>query len=134
MTATPSPLVRSMIVCEDIIADPRNPNRISLVNLVHSIRSLATPPYPLQHARLCLFMQLTEGRGTGKVRVAIQDAETEAIIFQTRPRAVSFSGDPLAVYGCKFRFRRITFPKRGLYWIQFWYDNDMLAQLPIILR
>jgi hypothetical protein len=51
MSSPISPLARSLIVCEDVIADPKNVKRVTLVNLVNSIRSLEEPPYPLLFLR-----------------------------------------------------------------------------------
>jgi hypothetical protein len=48
MSQPVSPMVRNLIVCEEIISDPSNPKRVSLVNLIHSIKSLQAPPYPLR--------------------------------------------------------------------------------------
>jgi hypothetical protein len=133
MTSLPTPLVRSLIVCEDIITDPGNRKRVSLVNLIHSIRSLDEPPYPLLYRELCVFVQLTSCRGQGEVRVEIRQADMDSVIFATQPRTVSFPNDPVAVHGMRFRIRGCTFPAAGLYWVQFWYDNRLLDQRPIIL-
>jgi hypothetical protein len=127
------PVVRALLACEDIVTRPEAPNRVSLVNLVNAIHSLRQPPYPLRHPELCVFVQLTECRGRGEIWVTLQSAETDEVIFQTRPRAVTFPNDPVAVYGLRFRIRHCTFPGPGLYWIQFWYNNHVLAQQPIVL-
>lgn len=43
------PVVRHMIVCEDVLADAANPHRITIVGLISSIRSLDYPPYPFHY-------------------------------------------------------------------------------------
>jgi len=133
MTGLPSPLVRSLIVCEDIIVDPGNNKRVSLVNVLNSIRSIDEPPYPLRYRELCVFVQFTACRGRGEVRLEIRRADTEEVLFATQTWSVSFPNDPVTVHGLRFRIRNCTFPAPGLYWIQFWYDNGLLTQQPIVL-
>ena len=134
MTASISPVVRHLIVCEGVAKDPRNTRRISLLNLIYSIRSLEKPPYPLRYRPFCVFLELTGGRGTGEVRVEIREADTDATILATRARSVMFQGDPLVLFGLKFGVRDCLFPAPGLYWVQFWYNNVVLSQQPIVLR
>jgi len=133
MTSPPSPLVRTLIVCEEILADPSNRNRISLVNLIHSIRSIEEPPSPLRYRELGVFVQLTACRGQGELWVEIREADKDEVLFATQTRSVAFPNDPVRVHGLRFRIRNITFPAPGLYWIQFWYDKRLLAQQPIVL-
>ena len=131
---TPQPTVRYLIVCEDILTDPAVPQQVSLLNLVSSIRSQIQPPYPLSHPELCVFVQLTECRGSASCRVEVVQADSNDAIFQTRTRAVAFPTDPLEVVGLSFRLRNCSFPEAGLYWIQFWYNDAMIAQQPLLLR
>ena len=133
MPSPPSPVVRTLIVCEDITIDPGNPRRVTLVNLIHSIRSVDDPPYPLLYREVCVFVQLAGCRGPGEVKVEIREADTDEVVFVTRTRTVGFPDNPLSVHGMRFRLRNCRFPAAGLYWVQFWYDNQMLAQQPIVL-
>jgi hypothetical protein len=41
-----APVVRHLLVCEDLIRDPTNPQRVTLVNLIGHIRSPSQPPFP----------------------------------------------------------------------------------------
>ena len=133
MTSSPGPLVRSLIVCEDIIADPNNPNRVSLVHVVNSIRSMKQPPYPVRNPQLCVFIQLTGCRGPGEFRVEIREADMDEVIFATKTFRGSFPNNPLTVHGLRFRFRNCKFPRPGLYWLEFFFDNQVVAQQPITL-
>jgi hypothetical protein len=123
-----------MILCEDIISDPSNPKRISLVNVVNSIRSMYQPRYPFRHPQLCAFIQLTGCRGPGKFRAEIREADTDEVIFATKTRQEAFPNNPLAVHGLHFRFRYCGFPRPGLYWLAFIFDNQVLVQQSITLR
>jgi hypothetical protein len=128
------PVVRYLIVCEDVQIDPDRPRRITLVGLLSAIRSVEQPPFPLLYRELCVFLQLTECRGPADGWIEIQFAETGEVLFRTRVRTIPFSSDPLELVGVTFRIRNCLFEQPGLYWVQFWYNNDMLAQQPLLLR
>jgi hypothetical protein len=127
------PVVRHILICEDIRVDPANPQRVSLLNLIGVIRSLAQPPFPFRYPEFCVYVQLTECRGGGDVRLEIEEADTGTSIFQTLTRTVSLGNDPLKARGLPFRIRNCSFPSAGLYWLQFWYNNIKLDQEPFVL-
>ncbi|HZY90514.1 MAG TPA: hypothetical protein VFE78_37170 [Gemmataceae bacterium] len=128
------PVVRYLILCEDVQYGPANPDQVTLVRLVSTIRSQEQPPFPLRHGELCVFIQLTDCRGAGDVRVEIVSEDTGQVIFRTRARRVTFKGDPLEVLGLTFRIRGCTFPAAGLYRVEFWYNGAALAQQPLLVR
>ena len=66
------PVVRHLLVCEDLIYDPANPQQLTIRNLLGNIRSVSHPPYPLLYPQLCVYVQLTECRGAGEVRLRIE--------------------------------------------------------------
>jgi hypothetical protein len=128
------PVVRYLIICEDVQNDPENPNRINLIGLISSIRSLEKSPFPILYKELCVFLQLTECRGPAEGHIEIQYADSGQALFRTRTRTIPLSNDPLEVVGVTFRIRNCLFPEPGLYWIQFWYNEQMVAQQPLLLR
>jgi hypothetical protein len=129
-----NPTVRYLIVCEDVQIDPQNPRRITLVGLISAIRSVEQPPYPLTYQELCVFLQLTECRGPADGRVEIRHADSDQVVFRAQTRTIPFGSDPLEVYAVTFRIRSCVFENPGLYWIQFWYNDEMIAQQPLVLR
>lgn len=128
------PVVRHLIVCDDIQYDPNNPRRATLVNIVHAIHSLDQPPFPLLHRELCVLVQVSECRGTADFRIDIVQADTGRVVRRTQARSHDFGNDPLEVFGLPFRIQACPFPEAGLYWIQFWYNEHMIAQEPLVLR
>lgn len=42
-------IVRHLIACDDILHDPNNPRRVTLVNLIHAISSGEQPLFPMRH-------------------------------------------------------------------------------------
>jgi hypothetical protein len=107
---------------------------VTLVNILHAIHSTKQPPFPVRHPELCVFAQLTECRGSGDVRIDIVQADGGSVVFRTQTRKVNFGNDPLEVLGLSFRIRNCPFPEAGLYWIQLWYNDHMIAQEPLLLR
>jgi hypothetical protein len=134
MTTEPRPSVRSLLLCEDIVADPGNSNRISLMYLVSNISPVAGAAYPLIRPRLCVFAQLTECRGQGALWAEVRQADTDRALFRTPGRVVTFPGNPLAVHGVSFRLRNLVFPAPGLYWVQLWYSDALLGEHPLTLK
>ena len=128
------PTVRYLILCEDVQIDPDNARRISLVGLISAIRPLEQPAYPLLYREICVFLQLTECRGAADGRIEIQYADSGQVVFRTRTRTLPLSNDPLEVVAIIFRIRNCFFQQAGLYSVQFWYNEQMLAQQSLILR
>lgn len=128
------PTVRYLIVCEDVQIDPDNSRRVTLVGLISAIRSLEQPPFPLLFREICVFLQLTECRGSADGRIEIFHADSGQVVFRTRTRTIPFGNDPLEVVGTTFRIRNCLFHAMGLYWIQFGYNEAMIAEQPLLLR
>jgi hypothetical protein len=128
------PTVRYLVVCEDVQTDPDNPRRVTLAGLISAIRSLEQPPFPLLYREICVFLQLTECRGPADGRIEIHHADSGQVVFRTRTRTIPFASDPLEVVGVTFRLRNCLFQEPGLYWVQFWYNEQMTAQQPLLLR
>jgi hypothetical protein len=128
------PIIRHLIVCEDLRYDTANARRTTIVNLTHVIYSLDQPPFPLLHRELCVLVQATELRGKGDFWIEIAHADTGQVARRTRTRNHDFGNDPLEVVGLPFRIRDCVFSEPGLYWVQFWYNGHMVAQEPLALR
>jgi hypothetical protein len=129
-----NPVVRYLILCEDVQTDPENPRRVTLSGLISAIRSLEQPSFPLLYRELCVFLQVTGCRGSGDGRIEIQHADSGQIVFRTRTRTIPFGSDPLEIVGVTFRLRDCLFREAGLYAVQFWYNERMIAQQALLLR
>jgi hypothetical protein len=123
-----------MIVCEDWASAPNNPRRVDIHGLLSNIHSLDQPAYPLLYWEMCVFLVLTEGRGTGTAQIICVFEETSQKVFETPQRQVRFGRDPLDVVGVPFRIRACPFPHPGMYVIQFWYNGAKLDERPLRLR
>lgn len=128
------PVVRHLIPCEEVLVDEANPRRVSIVGLISAIRSVEGRPFPLRYRELCVFVQLTSCRGPAECRVEIRHADSDAVVFRSQPRVIQLPTDPLEVTGIAFRIRDCLYQQAGLYWVQFWYMEEMLFQQPLLLR
>ncbi len=129
-----APVVRYLIICEDVQADPANPHRITIVGLLTAIRSVEYPPFPLRYREMCVFVQLTESRGPANLYVEIIHADSGQRVVRTKTRRVAFPRDPLEVHAVVFRITDLTFSEPGLYLTRFRYNEIVIAEQPVLLR
>lgn len=133
--ANPLPVVRYMIVCDDVLTDPQRPGKPMLVGLICLVMPQGPEPrYPFVLDQMCVFLILTEGRGTGSCQLKLVIEETGQVVWETQPQAVVFGPDPLALRGLVFRDHQVPFPAPGVFLVQFWYDGQLLAQQPVSAR
>ncbi len=128
------PVVRLMLLCDEVAHDPDNPLKVNVFGLVSTLHATSDPPFPLRHTQLCVYLQVTGGRGTGQGEVVAIHADSDQVAFRSPATALTFGGDPLAVLGLVFRLRDCPFPEPGLYWVQFRYNGTLLAQQPLVVR
>jgi hypothetical protein len=129
------PTARSLVVCEEVVPDRVNPNRLSLLRVIHSITPAQDSQFPLLQQRMSVFAQVTEGRGNGLMRVEFRFADTDRLVAYTRTRSIAFSGNsPLLVQGIHFQVLNLVIRDPGLYWVQLRYNDDVLIQTPLLVR
>jgi hypothetical protein len=98
------------------------------------IISREDPSYPLVHRELCVLVILSETRGQGTVQVVCVHEETDEVAFHTAAWQVTFVNSPLEVIGLPIRIRGCPFPRAGPYLVQFWYNDELIAERPLQLR
>jgi hypothetical protein len=128
------PVVRHMLLCDDVQRDPVNPNKVNVIGLVSTIQGVSEPPFPLLHPELCVYLQVTGGRGEGDAQIVVQHADSDQVVFSSPAHRLVFSTNPLSILGIIFRIQSCVFPGPGLYWVQFWYNQKRLAQQPLLTR
>ena len=128
------PVIRDMILCEEIVRDPDHPRRISLLGLLSNINSLDDVPYPLLFPEICVFVQMTQCTGVNDIGVRIEFPDTGNPVFQTKTYPHSFGNDPLAIHGLSFRIKNCSFPEPGLYSFEFCYNDSAKATRYLLLR
>lgn len=133
MSRLPSPVVRSLVACEEIVRDA-DTQQVSLLRVVNTVRSNGAPAYPALRPHFAVFAVLTSGRGAGELWMEIRAAEGEGVIYASPRQRVAFPDDPLMLHGASYRIRNLVFPLPGLYWVQLRYDGAVIADLPVVLK
>lgn len=119
---TPNPQAVGLIVCERAIIEEETRN----VTLVNCFRRLYFPRFPSPPQRLAAHTVLTNGHGTGKVRLSVMRLDTlEAV--STREVQVTFP-DPLREVRLLFRHPSLSFPAVGRYEVSLLVDGDPLTR------
>ena len=132
-----TPVVRYMLLCDDVRPDPGNPSCTHIDCLMGNLVSLEEPAFPLLREAICVYLVLTEcqGRGTGQIRVAFSDSEPEQVLFGSPEHEINFAGQsPLDLLGVVFRLRDCLFPQAGRYAVQFWYNHQKVEERPLRLK
>src|SRR4051794_13800210 len=128
------PFVRHMVLCAGIRGSPTNPNRLDVQGLLTNLSVSDINAFPVCLPKFCVFLQLSGGRGTGSVRIDVRDADSEKVLFSSANHVVTFQSDPLAVQSLTFNINNGTFLRPGLYWVQFCYNERVLAEQPLHVR
>ena len=128
------PVIRNMILCEDVVADPDNHRRISLIGLLSAIHSTGEIPYPLLYREICVYVQMTECTGAGDFGVQTYQADTGDLVFETKTYQHHFSTDPLELHGIVSRMKNCRFSEPGPYWFEFCYDGSVEAWCSLVMR
>jgi hypothetical protein len=121
-TDKPSPTGLAIVVCDQIIEDKLT-NKKSLIGIFNQI---AAQTFPCRHARMAVFVSLTEGRGTCAARLRIAHDETGDVAAEVNGQ-IQFP-DIHAVVELNFDMVGLMFPKPGLYSIEFYCDDALILE------
>jgi hypothetical protein len=121
----PKPECLALLLCEGVIEDSRTKNK-TVLNMFNQI---SAAQFPAQHDRLCIFVSLTNGRGTSEVDVRVVRADLppgEGVLVGMKGE-VTFP-DPLHVVELGLDIRRLVFPSAGTYDIEVLVDGEPLKR------
>jgi hypothetical protein len=119
------PVVKPLILCEDVIHDPGTDN-IHLVGMFTRIRPRASPPFPYRMPRFCVFVQLSDAQGVLPGWIEIEEASSQRTVMRTASHPLAFP-DRRSIQRFLFRIEQCPFPRPGVYWVQFYCDGTLLA-------
>ena len=128
------PVVRQMILCDDVVPNARSPLKHDTCGLIHSVIADTPGQLPVVLPVLCVYLQLTGGRGTGAVQVVATEADTGDPVFASPAYTVTYPPDPLLVVPLMIRILNCRFPRTGLYWIEFRHSGRELMRQPVGVR
>jgi hypothetical protein len=129
------PCVLQMILCDEVVSNPRKPGTLDVNGLVWLVRWPAGGTVPARLDRLVALLILTDGRGAGRGRIRCLNEETGMPIFGSADVPISFEGkDPSLPYGVRIGLRNCRFPVPGAYTVQFLFEDEVLCQQTLLVR
>jgi hypothetical protein len=128
------PVVRHMILADEVTTDPADPHKVVVSGIVQTVRLLEPVELPAVIPQLCVLLFLCGGRGRGVGQIITRDAVTDRPVFGSPPTTITYPIDPLEVLPVVYRMWTCKVPRPGLYWTQFWHNGKPLAEQPLIVR
>ena len=128
-----NPVVRYLLLCDDVQTDPSNVLRLNVFGLVTNIRATGDPPFPVKRPIFCALLILTSCQGVGELSLRIVEDSTGRVVFRNPPRRVRFAGPAEDAVGVVFRILNCRFDAPGLYWVELLYSGMVLASQPFTL-
>ena len=128
------PIVRHMILADNVSTDSRTPPKIGVHGLIQIVHLTEPIRYPATIPTLCVLLYLAGGRGQGIGQIIAVDSESDQPLFGSLPHEITYPPDPLEAIAIAFRLRKCRIPRQGLYWIQFWHNGRRLAEQSLIVR
>jgi hypothetical protein len=118
----PAPTGLAIVVCDQIIED-KHTHKKSLIGIFNNI---ASSSFPCRHPQVCVFVSLTEGRGTSTARLRIINEETGQAVADVNGQ-IQFP-DIHSVVELVFNLVGLMFPQPGLYSIEFYCDDTLVLE------
>jgi hypothetical protein len=129
-----APVVRHMLLCDDVRQRPNNPGKLDILGLTSALRATEVVRGLHRVILLGVFVQVTELYRDGRAKVVVADAETDEDVYAGPIHTVKGVADPLAGTPLFFRIGPVDFPRAGLYWVEFHYNDRRIAQEPLKVR
>lgn len=115
------PIVLALVLCDTIIREAGS-NKLSLIGTFNGIFANT---FPCVHPSLSVYIAITEGRGRVQCKLRMTSLVDNKIIFEL-PGQIEFGG-PTSVGELVFQLQQIRFEEPGIYSIEFWAQDDLLA-------
>ncbi|MBX9623746.1 MAG: hypothetical protein K2X82_08020 [Gemmataceae bacterium] len=132
--ATIPPIVRQMLVCEDVRVGGNGRPGVDVLGLAHVIGPRPGESFPLPYPGLCVYLRLSGGVGTGRAFLRLVEADTDDEVIRTPEFEVAHPPDRHRAAGVIVRPVGCVFPRPGLYWVEFYHDGLLLRQEPLTVR
>lgn len=125
--AVPPPVPLSLIACERVITDGLT-GQYSIIGIM---AHLQCPGFPVQVPLLCVYTELTNGRGLAQVVIRIVDANEERSPVAEATLQVQME-HPLAVGQFAVGLPGLIFPEPGEYRVQLLVGGELLIERRLV--
>ncbi|HKI33383.1 MAG TPA: hypothetical protein VKA46_16130 [Gemmataceae bacterium] len=125
----PPPVILAMVMADDVRRDPATGKY-----WIHGVFDVITGRgFPCQHARVCVYVSLREGRGETPITLRMVDIdEMRPPVFECNE--LPHFPDPMRQVEMDFTFHRPVFPAPGEYCLQFFAAGELLRELRLQVR
>ena len=118
----PQPSVKAILVCDQIIHE-YGTNKKSLIGIFEDIPATQFPVY---HARIAVYVNLTDAHGKYKLDLRLVGASTGQMIGRALTPEVEIDS-PLKTCEFALNLQGVVFPQPGLYEFQIFANDQILA-------
>ena len=122
------PVVKSIVLCDDVMPGPPGTENVHLMNVFSAIRPTRVPPFPYRLTQACVFLQLTDAEGRIEVQIIVKHLESDQIVFASSEHLIDFE-HRLQAKWVLFRLRDCPLPDPGLYCIEFHCNGQWVTDL-----
>jgi hypothetical protein len=115
-----APVLKAFLLCDNITDNVANRDKKD-VEGAGLTRVVCVDPLPVKLS-FWVFVQLSDNKETGEVRLALMRADSGQRYFF---RSVTVRhNDPVQATVFCIRLYDCTFPERGVYFVELWYDSE----------
>lgn len=119
-----TPAFIALVVCDNIYQEPGG--KTALVGLFNRITAKS---FPYKHARLAVFVSVTDIRPGTIATLDIVHGETDETVVEAKGKFPDEVG-PITVVDMNFILNELVFPKPGTYFVRFFGGDRPLAMRP----
>ncbi|MGE0193583.1 MAG: hypothetical protein AB7T63_16275 [Planctomycetota bacterium] len=121
-SATPSPIVKAFLVCDQVIHDAQTGKK-SLIGVFHELRA---ERFPAVHPMLWIYANITEARGKYRIEIQLVDVDRNTVLGRGQPPEIDIPG-PLQTTEISAQLRNVALPGPGTYEFHLLVNDDLLA-------
>src|SRR4051794_12176990 len=126
--ASVPPVIRHMMVCDDVARTGADRRNLNVLGVTHTIRARPDQAFPLTHPGLCVYLMLAGGVGVGQIQLRVTEADTSLSLFGSPVHSVTYPADRHEIAGFILRIGPCVFPRPGLSWVEFLHDGIELQR------
>lgn len=120
--ATPSPIVKAFLVCDQVIHDAQTGKK-SLIGVFHELRA---ERFPAVHPMLWIYANITEARGKYRIEIQLVDVDRNTVLGRGQPPEIDIPG-PLQTTEISAQLRNVALPGPGTYEFHLLVNDGLLA-------
>jgi hypothetical protein len=123
------PVATSILLCENIVKDPQT----NIVNLEGVFQTIDATSFPYTHSSFWAYLQLYDFVGSGRGSLLVTVNRTTGEIIADDYQLIRLGPGRRDVRDVYYRIDNCTFPTAGVDWIEFYWNENKIAECPLKL-